>query len=490
MSPLPHILYVLSDEHSGFAMSHAGDPNVRTPVMDRLASEGVSFRRAYANSPICTPSRGTIFSGRHAHAGPVQNFFDVYKPSAPSTATLLREAGYRTAYFGKWHMGVVRDQMSPAVRADQAAYPEINYFRRTPEYHRGGFEDWYAFELNDAPFNFSYYEGHEINPRQRPGYQTEALTDMAIEYLENYGREQPLFLVLSVEPPHFPLEAPATDLRLDPAHLITRPNFAESAETPRLRESLATYYAMIENLDRNLGRLVEAMGLLPRFRNHSLLVYFSDHGEYMGSHGYFERKEHPHEEAVRIPAIFWQPGIIPAQGPRDELFSLVDMLPTTLGLAGLPVPPHVQGMDFTPACLRESFAGPEDVLIEMSCNPRWDLDFLDWRGIVTPGWKYVFYETGHEFLFDLKADPYEQRNLAASDPVHRERLRRLLLQRLAETREPYFDVLMEYGVTPEGPVISVGPRQQSRLAPTWGNLTFASEDESPPRSGDSPSPSP
>ena len=116
MAALPHILYLLSDEHRGQALSHHGDPNVRTPALDRLAQEGLSFRRAYANCPICTPSRGTIFSGRHAHAGPVSGFFDVYKAAAPSIATELRAAGYHTAYFGKWHCGVYWNQTPPGVK--------------------------------------------------------------------------------------------------------------------------------------------------------------------------------------------------------------------------------------------------------------------------------------------------------------------------------------------------------------------------------------
>ena len=112
----PHVIYVLSDEHRGQAMSHAGDPNVRTPAMDRMAAEGASFRRAYANCPVCTPSRGTIFSGRNAHSGPVPGFREAYKATAPSTATVLKELGYRTAYFGKWHCGIVHDQVPPAAR--------------------------------------------------------------------------------------------------------------------------------------------------------------------------------------------------------------------------------------------------------------------------------------------------------------------------------------------------------------------------------------
>ena len=140
-SARPNVIYVLSDEHFGGAMAHAGDPNLNTPNLDRLAREGVSFRRAYANCPICTPSRGTIFSGRHAHAGPVPGFFDAWKIGFPSTATLLRDlAGYHSAYFGKWHCGIVQDQLSPRVREERQRF--AGNPQRTPEHRRAGFVDW------------------------------------------------------------------------------------------------------------------------------------------------------------------------------------------------------------------------------------------------------------------------------------------------------------------------------------------------------------
>jgi len=472
MPDLPHIIYLLSDEHSAFATGFQGDPNIRTPNLDRLASEGIWFERAYANSPICTPSRGTIFSGRHAHAGPIQNFFDVFKASSPTTATLLRQAGYHTAFFGKWHGGIVRDQMSPNVRRDPDSYPEIDYFRRTPEYHRGGFQDWYAFEINDAPFNLAYYEGHDVNPTRLPGYQTDLLTGLAMNYLAAYDKDAPLFLVLSVEAPHFPLDAPPEYQRFDPARLLTRPNFHD---TPAMRANLAMYYAMLENLDDNIGRFMAHLAGLESFRTDTLTIYFSDHGEYMGSHGVFNRKEYPHEEAVRIPLIFHWPGRIPALGKQDGLFSLVDMLPTTLGLAGLEVPPFVQGMDFSPACLGEAFKGPEAVLLEMNCNPRWSLDFLDWRAILLDGWKYAYFETGHEFLFNLLEDPYEMQNLAGIEGGVKEEMRNALLALMAGTKEPYFDVLMQYGVEPETPVINVSARWRGGLAPTWGGQIVTPE---------------
>jgi len=478
MSKRPHIIYILSDEHCGFAMGHAGDPNLQTPQMDRLAAEGVSFERAYANCPVCTPSRGTIFSGRHAHAGPVQGFFDVFKASSPSTATLLREAGYRTAYFGKWHCGAIRDQVPPEMRDNPP--PNCHWPMRTPEYHRGGFQDWYGFEVNNAPFDGFYYHNDETNPRRMTKYQTDELTDLAIEYLHNYVGEEPLFLVLSVEPPHFPLDAPKENQRFDPANLQTRANFTD---TPKMREQLAMYYAMIENLDQNIGRLREKIEATPKFGENTLTVYFSDHGDFMGSHNIFQRKEYPHEESVRIPAVFHWPVHIPAKGLTPELWSLVDLLPTTLGLAGAEIPSHLQGRDYSPLLRGEEFKAPDDLLLEMVGNPRWSLDLLDWRGLVNDRWKYAYLETGHELLFDLESDPFELNNVARDNPDVCTALKARLLKLLAETREPYFDVLIQHGTKPQTPVRDVSPSGASvlvpcpeKLSPAWDDMIVRAPD--------------
>jgi len=442
----PHVIYLLSDAHRGQAMSHMGDVNVATPAMDRMAAEGASFRRAYANCPICTPSRGSMFSGRHAHAGPVEFFFDVYKPAFPSTATLLREQGYHTAYFGKWHCGTVRNQIPSSVREANAA-PAGRRFggvpNRTPERHRAGFQDWFGFENLNQHFDSYYYHNQEVDPIRVDGYETDAYTDLVLDYLGHYDRESPLFLVLSVTPPHFPLVVPEKWKRHDPASLQVPPNFSE---TEHHRECLANYYAMIENLDWNLGRIMDALQRLPRFRDNTLSLYFSDHGDFMGSHGRQSRKEHPQEESVRIPAIWHWPGRIPCQNVTEGLFSIVDLLPTTMGLLGLNVPPWVQGTDFSPALRGEAFAGPKEVLLEMSGSPRWTLDFPDWRGFTDGRWKYAYYDTGEQVLYDLEADPYEQNNLAATQPETCETMKQRLLGLLRETGEPSFHVLMEYGV--------------------------------------------
>lgn len=447
----PHVLYILSDEHRGQAMSHLGDPNVRTPWMDRLATEGASFPRAYANCPICTPSRGTIFSGRHAHAGPVAGFFDVFKPTAPSTATELRRNGYHTAYFGKWHCGIVRNQIPESVAQDTTGRFEGGSRNRTPESHRAGFQDWFGFENLNQHFNSSIYERDNADPTPLEGYETDALTDRAIDYIRTYDNEQPLFLVLSVTPPHFPLIVPKEWERFDPGELDVRQNFHDS---PDMRTHLATYYAMIENLDANIGRLMECIQQTSGFDD-TLTVYFSDHGDYMGSHGVFNTKEHPHEESVRIPAIFHRPGHIPAGQRPDGLFSLVDLMATTLGLVGAEVPSWSQGTDFSASLRGDPFTGPTDVLLEMVGSPRWRLSMPDWRGLVNERWKYAFVENRFELLFDLQEDPYEMTNLAAENPDQREAMRARLLELLRDTRDPYWDVLIEHGVEPDGPTIDV-----------------------------------
>lgn len=451
-------------------MAHGGDPNLQTPTMDRLAAEGVSFEKAYANCPVCTPSRGTIFSGRHAHAGPVQGFFDVFKASSPSTATLLREAGYHTAYFGKWHCGVVRNQIPPEFKKNPRS--EKGWPQRTPEYHRGGFQDWYGFEVNNAPFEGYYYQNNEVEPRMMEKYQTDELTDLALEYLKNYDREEPLYLVLSVEPPHFPLEAPEAFQRWDPATLKTRPNFTD---TPEMRKQLALYYAMVENLDWNMGRLMDGLESEQRYRENTLTVYFSDHGDFMGSHETFQRKEFPHEESVRIPALFHWPEKIPVRGLVSEFWSLVDLLPTTLGLAGVEIPPHIQGKNYAPYLRGETEDCPKEVFLEMSGIPRWSLDLIDWRGLVNERWKYAFFETGHELLFDLENDPYETRNCIEQYPEVRAGLKQRLLELLRETRESYFDVLIEHGTEPLTPVWDVASPGRDALVPCGSTLSPARE---------------
>ncbi len=467
-------------------MTHAGDRNVRTPEMDKLAADGAGFERAYCNCPVCTPSRGTIFSGRHAHCGPVAGFFDHYKAAFPSIATELRAGGYHTAYLGKWHCGVVPDQLPPGVRANPDDF-KGGTRNRTPDYYRAGFQDWFGFENLNQHFTATAYRNDAVEPERLEGFETDVLTDEAIAYLDAYKRDEPLFLTLSVTPPHFAL--PPTDSmavpekwrRLDPATLDVPENFmkwrgqpvdlahdggGDSADEAAVRQYLADYYAMIENLDHNLGRLRAALATNPRFTGgNTLFVYLSDHGEFMGSHGYYFEKKHPHEESVRIPALFARPGHIAADAPLPGLFGLVDFAPTLMGLAGLTPPVWMQGSDWSAVLTGKSTEEPVDhQLMEMVGVPGWCLDHHEWRGLVTRGWKYAYWETGYEALFDLENDPCELDNLAERSPELLPPWRERLLAVLGEAREPSFDVIMRHAVPHDGTLINVS-RNNYRVLP-------------------------
>ena len=444
--PPPHIILFLSDQHRGQAMAHLGDSNLLTPNMDKMAKGGVSFERAYTNCPVCTPARGTIFSGRHAHSGPVQAFTDTYSINSPSLATILRENGYHTAYFGKWHCGIVKNQKSKAVKENINEYS--GNAERTPERHRAGFQDWNAYECTNQHYKCHYYHNDEVEPRKVDGYCPDEMTKLALDYIKNYDKEEPLFLVLSVNTPHFNLEAPEKWKRHNGEELTVRDNFDGSH--PVIRKDLALYYDMIENLDWNMGRVLNELESNSKFKN-TMTTYISDHGEFMGSHGRGWAKSHPEEESVRIPAIFNWNEKIPAKGNTKGLFSLVDFVPTVLGTIGIDVPVYCQGESFAPLLQGEKMQTPESVLIEMHGNPHWKLELMDWRGLVTEDWKYAFYENGEELLFDLKGDPYEQNNLSKTDVARCTKMRELLLVKLKETREPFFDVIIEHGVSMNKP---------------------------------------
>lgn len=452
----PNIIYILSDEHRGHAMGHMGDENLNTPVMDRLAREGVSFNRAYANCPVCTPSRGTVFSGRHAHCGPVSTFTETFKAAFPSTAHCMRKLGYHTAYYGKWHCGVTTDQISERSRETPPGHPSRRCLR-TPERHRAGFQDWFASEFGGVLWEPYYYRNHEKEPVKLDGYDTDVLTTETIKYIQEYDRDEPLFMVMSPLAPHFPLDADEKWKRFDPEKLKVRKNFRghvlESEAGPR--ERLANYYAMIENLDWNIGRLVEAIENTAGFEN-TLIIYISDHGDFAGSHGMRFTKLQPHEESIRIPAIFHWPGMIPPTGNDDDnMFSLVDLQATVLGLIGQEKPSYDQGTDFSPAIMGRDFDAPEYVLIEITGCPHNNLIHTDWRGITSKDWKYAMYENRDEVLFDLVNDPYEMTNLAAERPEQVAEMRKILVHELRRNQEPFFDIIIEQGIAPDRADIDV-----------------------------------
>ncbi len=426
----PNVIWVFGDQHRAQACGFAGDPNVHTPNLDRLAAEGTVFTGAVSGTPLCSPYRGSLLTSRYPHECVPGHEYPLPE-GQPTVADAFNHAGYRTAYFGKWHVDGWHE------RDGRAAMHIV------PPERRGGFTHWVGYENNNSQWDSWVHggAGESAFHYRLPTYETDALTDLLLDWLRGRGGEtgtdadQHFFAVLSVQPPHDPYVAPAEWMaRHTPGRIRLRPNVPD---VPRVvnqaRRELAGYYAMIENLDWNLGRIRAALtetGLA----DDTYLVFFSDHGDLHGSHGQF-RKTAPWEEALRVPFVIGG-GALRYRG-RTNLVPVplnhVDVAPTTLGLCGIPAPDYMAGTDYSACHLGGGVPAPEadSALLQLVVPTRHGHSVdRPWRGIVTrDGWKYVVLEGQPWLMFNLNDDPYEQINLAHNTAFATER--RALQDRLA-----------------------------------------------------------
>jgi len=436
----PNVVWIFGDQHRGQALGCAGDPNVSTPHIDRLAAEGLHFTDAVAGCPLCCPYRGSLLTSRYPHECVPGHEFP--RPvEQPTLTKAFKEAGYHTAYFGKWHVDGHHER-------DYRGAMHI-----VPPERRGEFDEWVGYENNNSQWDSWVHGGQDdsaFHYRLRR-YETDALTDLFIDHLKRCARHiadgtgPPVFAVLSVQPPHDPYVAPADWMaRHTPGSVQLRPNVPN---VPRVveqaRRELAGYYAMIENLDWNLGRIRDALARAG-LAHTTHIMFFSDHGDLHGSHGQF-RKTAPWEEAIRIPFIVG--GFLPRYGGRSGRVTIpinhVDVAPTTLGLCGIDKPDWMVGTDYSGHRLRQrpNVDYPDSAFLQL-VEPTGHHDSVDraWRGLVTrDGWKYVVLEGQPWLMYNLNEDPYEMVNLAHNSrfAVERRRLQDRLAQWIRDTGDPF-----------------------------------------------------
>jgi arylsulfatase A-like enzyme len=436
----PNILWIFGDQHPAHALSCNGDPNLNTPELDRLASEGQNWQQAVSGFPLCCPYRGALLTSRYPHEC-VPGHERQLPPQMPTIAHAFNAHGYDTAWFGKWHLDGFEE------RNGRAAMHIV------PPERRGGFKTWVGYENNNSQWDCWVHGGAGADAfhYRLPGYESDCLTDLLLDYiadrsqLKAAGQARPFFAVLSVQPPHDPYLAPAAWMqRHTPAQVQLRPNVPpiERIRQEAQRE-LAGAYAMIENLDWNVGRIRQALGEAG-LADETHILYFSDHGDLHGAHGQF-RKTAPWEEAVRVPFIVG--GLRPryqALGGRPQaLINHVDVAPTSLGLCGLPVPAWMRGADLSGVRLAQNAAPSLPDSAYLQCViPTGHSDSVDrpWRGVITAdGWKYVALEGQPWLLFNLNEDPYEQANHAHNTryAAERRRLNERLRQWVADTGDTF-----------------------------------------------------
>jgi arylsulfatase A-like enzyme len=439
----PNILVILSDQLRRAALACYGDPNVSTPHIDGLASEGVRFANACVTYPVCVPSRFTLMTGEYAHTRLVPAIGWRMSPAERTIAHDLGAVGYQTAYFGKWHLFGAHPRGGPVLAKKRGLTP-------IPRPYRGGFEYWRGFEFRNSPFDTYYFADDDPEPRKIDGYQTDGLFGLCERFVaEERDTARPFFAVLSVEPPHFPMEAPeeylARWLEREVTERANVPSEPDPEQRAKRRDYLRRYYAMVENLDDNVGRLLallEGRGL----RENTVVLLIADHGDMLGSHG-LTSKQQPYEESIGVPLIAsWPAGGIGRGRVVADVTCSEDWFPTLRGLAGREALPDKPGRDLAPLMRGEvDRVAREGVLLELVMELRANAKFYDetWRAWRTERFKYTV--KGGEAgatpwqLFDLSNDPYEERNLI-DDPAHAEvaaRLHGQLRATLAASHDDY-----------------------------------------------------
>ena len=446
----PNVIWFFDDQHRAQAMGCAGDSNVSTPNMDALVDRGVWFRRALSGCPWCSPFRGSMLTGLYPHQCGAIRTPHRLDPSIPTIARIMEGAGYETAYFGKWHLAWDKSVPVPEVdgRPRHDAIP-------VPRERRGGFRTWIGYNNGNSMFDL-FLQGHTADGEEVPlyrshGFEPDCLTDLLIDFVRNRGgpgaaEGRPFFAALSAEPPHPPYVAPEEWMaRYKPEEIVLRrnvPNVRRIREATRM--GLAGYYAMIENLDHNLGRLMAALDEAGLAESTCVMV-FSDHGDMLGSHGYRDKSQ-PWEESIRIPFIVGGAVEATARGRRvDGVLNTVDIAPTTLGLCGVEVPEALPGFDYSGYVTGPTegpLPGEPDSALCQHLVVKKHADGMNctWRALVTrDGWKIICTENTPLAVFDLNEDPYEQHNLLFKERYGEQR--RELLERLrrwiAETGDTY-----------------------------------------------------
>ena len=426
----PNVLFILTDEWRAQATGYGGDPNVSTVNLDRFASESVNFSNAVSGLPVCCPYRGSLLTGQYPLThGVFVNDVEL-KPTGTTLGEAFENAGYETGYIGKWHL-----YGSPGGQNER----RLDYI---PPDSRFGFQYWKACECTHAYNHSLYYEGNDPEPKYWPGYDAIDQTEDACRFMEERSStSDPFFLTLALGPPHFPLDtAPDRYKALyEERDLQLRPNVPEEFREEAIAD-LRGYYAHIAALDDCLARLLgtlESNGIA----ENTIVVFTADHGDMMRSQG-LRTKHVPWDESIRIPFLLRYPQKLGNDGQDIRtVLNTPDIMPTLLGMAGLPVPDGVQGADYTGLCMGESTPGDVAALLNFPvpfgvARPE---GIAEYRGVRTERYTYVRSIHGPWLLYDNETDPYQMQNLSG-DSEHRElqdRLEGVLEAKLNEAGDEF-----------------------------------------------------
>jgi arylsulfatase A-like enzyme len=453
MTKRPNIVYVFADQLRYDSLGCTGNALAQTPNIDRFASQSASFVNAVVNTPVCTAHRASLLTGKHTTShGMVINELRM-NPNQRCLGHMLTDAGYNTAYIGKWHL--YANELGGHYEPRNSFVP--------PGPHRLGFDgEWKAFNFHHENFSPPAYY-HEETPERigyGPGeYEPTVQTDQAIDFIRRAAHApdgRPFSLILSYGPPHDPWgpdNVPERFWRMfSQIDFPNPPNYRDSDDAPyadrwatlsdaersELESWRRGYHAQVASLDAEFGRLMAALQGSGQ-ADDTIVVFTSDHGEMFGAHGR-RAKLIFYEEAARVPFLMRWPGQIPPGTAPDVCLSTVDILPSLAGLADMAVADDVEGMDLSHCARGRPGPEPEAVLLQgCGATAKW-VDGHEWRAVRDKRFTYaVFRLDGKEMLFDRANDPYQLSNVV-EDPAYQEdrsRLRELMETKMARINDTF-----------------------------------------------------
>jgi len=415
-TPKPNVVFILTDDQGVWAAGCYGNPEIRTPHIDRLAATGTRFENFFVATPVCSPSRATLLTGRIPSQHGVHDWIREgnvganairYLEGELTYTDLMARHGWTCLLSGKWHLG---DSQIP----------------------QHGFTHWFAHQRGGGPYNDApmVRNGQCVN---EPGYVTHAITNEALMLIDRCADLNiPFYLSVHYTAPHSPWTGHPQDIvdSYDDCPFNSCPQEPRHPWATELtdqclgnREMLKGYFAAVTAMDADVGRILDKLaerGL----RENTLVVFMSDNGFSCGHHGFWGKgngtnPRNMYENSIKVPAIFSHPGVIPQGRVESAMVSAYDFMPTLLDYLGLPIPTdrNLPGVSFLPILRGEEMDQRENVVIFDEYGPV--------RMIRTKEWKYVYrHAYGPHELYDLVNDPDERVNLAA-DPAQAQRIREL-----------------------------------------------------------------
>jgi arylsulfatase A-like enzyme len=421
----PNVVVIITDDQGYGDLGFHGNPKIRTPNLDRLARQSVRLDDFHV-MPVCAPTRACLMTGRYNYRTRVVDTFlgrAMMDPQEVTLAEMLADAGYRTAIFGKWHLG----DNFPLRAMDQG-------FQESLVLKGGGIG-----QPSDPPGGSSYFDPVlQHNGRQvtRRGYCSDVFTDAAIDYIKA-DRPEPFLVYLAFNCPHAPLEVPDAYLKpYQEMHLANDqfPGTGQPLPGPLDPDVTARIYGMVTNIDDNLGRLLATLDDRGLARD-TIVVFLTDNGPQQVRYnaGMRNRKGSVYEGGIRVPCFIRWPGGLPADTRVDRLAAAVDLAPTLLEACGVAPPTGVafDGRSLLPLLKGETPDWPNRTV------------FAQWHRGDVPERYRAFMARGERYklvrpeqaqksprpleetfeLYDLEADPFEQRNIAEANPDVVSRLR-------------------------------------------------------------------